>query len=145
MQLPPPQLHVHRDSSLSPVEQALRDSIEAKIYPLTKYDPLLDNKDDRGEVKSLAYIAVKGLLYFAANDSNAILLIEKAENWKTGLDNVRAIQMYELIFYLYKTNSSDKKSLRMLYKYQYHLTKNEKDTNPEWGEFIETMELLYPI
>ena len=62
----PPQLLVHRDSSLSPVEQALRDSIEAKIYPLTKYDPLLDNKD-------------------------------------------------------------------------------EKNTNPEWGEFLETMDLLYPI
>ena len=72
----------------------LRDSIEEKNYPHTKYDPLLDNKDDRGEVKSLAYIAVKELLYFAANDSNAIQLIEKAEEWETSLDNVQAIQMY---------------------------------------------------
>jgi hypothetical protein len=28
-------------------------------------------------VKSLSYIAVKGLLYFVANDNNAIQLIEK--------------------------------------------------------------------
>jgi len=25
----------------------------------------------------------------------------------------------------------------MLYKYQYHLTKHEKNTNPEWGHYIE--------
>lgn len=87
---------VHMDSSLTPEEQMLRNTIEGKIYPLTKYDPMLDNRDDRGEVKSLAYIAVKGLLYFAAHDSNAIQLIEKAEEWTTGLDNVRAIKMYEL-------------------------------------------------
>lgn len=40
-------------------------------------------------------------------------------------------------------NIGDKKSLRMLYKYQYYLTQNEKKENPEWGEFIERMELLY--
>ncbi len=107
----PTQLLIHKDSSLTPEEQMLRDSIEDKIYPLTKYDPMLDNKDDRGEVKSLAYIAVKGLLYFAAHDSNAIQLIEKAEEWGTGLDNVNAIKMYELIFYLYKTNTSSKRDL----------------------------------
>lgn len=141
----PPRLVFHRDSSLTAEEKVLRDSIEEKIYPLTKYDPLLDNKDDRGEVKSLAYIAVKGLLYFAAHDSNAIQLIEKAEEWKTGLDNVQAIKMYELIFYLYKANMSDKKALKMLYKYQYFLSQHEKETNPEWGQFVEAMEALYPI
>ena len=101
----PTKLIVHKDSSLTMEEQILRNSIEGKIYPLTKYDPMLDNKDDRGEVKSLSYIAVKGLPYFAAHDSNAIQLIEKAETWRTGLDNVQAIKMYELIFYLYKTNN----------------------------------------
>lgn len=141
----PTKLLVHMDSSLTPEEQMLRNTIEGKIYPLTKYDPMLNNRDDRGEVKSLAYIAVKGLPYFAAHDSNAIQLIEKAEEWTTGLDNVQAIKMYELIFYLYRTNCSDKKSLRMLYKYQYHLTKHEKNTNPEWGHFIEAMESLYPV
>ena len=61
----PPNLLVHKDSSLTTEERVLRDTIEEKIYPLTKYNPILDNKDDRGEVKSLSYIAVKGLLYFA--------------------------------------------------------------------------------
>jgi hypothetical protein len=139
----PSKLLIHRDSSLTLEEKILRDSIEEKIHPLTKYDPKLDNRDDRGEVKSLAYIAVKGLLYFAAHDFNVIQLIEKAEVWGTGLDNVKAIQMYELIFYLYKYGLCDKKDLRILYKYQYHLTKHEKSTNPEWGQFICTMETLY--
>ena len=99
----PPKLHIHKDSSLTPEEHVLRDSIEERIYPYTKYEPLLNNKDDRGEVKSLSHIAVKGLLYFAAHDSNAIQLIEKSEEWNTGLDNVHAIKMYELIFYLNST------------------------------------------
>lgn len=139
----PPKIIIHSDSELTAVGKILRDSIEDKIYPHTNYDPKLDNKDDRGEVKSLSYIAVKGLLYFAAHDNNALQLIEKAEQWSTGLDNVKAIQMYELIFYLYTKNLGDKDSLRMLYKYQYYLTDHEKRTNPEWGEFASTMENLY--
>lgn len=141
----PPRLAIHKDSALNRTEIMLRDSIEEKIYPLTKYDPLLDNRDDRGEVKSLAYIAVKGLLYFAAHDSNAIQLVEKARAWSTGLDNVQAIKMYELIYFLYIMNLSEKQSLRILYKYQYHLTKHEKKTNPEWGQFLEGMERLYQV
>lgn len=139
----PPKIIIHTDSELTAVEKILRDSMEEKIYPHTDYDPKLDNKDDRGEVKSLSYIAVKGLLYFAAHDNNALQLIEKADQWSTGLDNVNAIQMYELIFYLYTKNLGDKESLRMLYKYQYYLTDHEKRTNPEWGVFISTMEILY--
>jgi hypothetical protein len=141
----PPRLSVHKDSSLTSEERILRDSIEAIISPYTKYDPMLNNKDDRGEVKSLSYIAVKGLLYFAAHDYNAIQLVEKSEAWNIGLDNVQAIQMYELLFYLYKAGLSDKKDLRILYKYQYYLTKKEKSINQEWGKFIESMEALYPI
>ena len=139
----PPRLSVHKDSSLRSEERVIREAIEYKIYPLTNYDPMIDNKDDRGEVKSLAYIAVKGLIYFAAHDTNTIQLIEKTEEWFTGLDNVQAIKMYELIFYLYKTGIGDKRSLRMLYKYQYHLTPNEKISNPEWSQFIGLMESLY--
>ncbi|NMA31259.1 MAG: hypothetical protein GX941_05580 [Candidatus Methanofastidiosa archaeon] len=139
----PSRLNIHKDSDLTAEEKVLRDFIEAKIFPLTNYDPLFDNKDDRGEVKSLAYIAVKGLLYFAAHDTNAVQLVEKAEEWSTGLDNVQAIKMHELIYYLYKTNIGDKKSLRMLYKYQYYLTQHEKKTNPEWSQFIEEMDALY--
>lgn len=139
----PPTIIIHKDSSLTAVEKVLRDSIEAKIYPHTNYEPMIDNKDDRGEVKSLSYIAVKGLLYFAAHDNNAIQLIEKSEEWSTGLDNVQAIQMYELIYYLYAKDLGDKKSLRILYKYQYYMTNFEKNTNPEWAEFTTQMNNLY--
>lgn len=139
----PPEIIIHKDSSLTEVEKILRDTIESRIASLTKYDPLLDNKDDRGEVKSLSFIAVKGLLYFAAHDNTAIQLIEKSEEWSTGLDNVQAIKMYELIYYLYRSELGDKTAMKMLYKYQYYLTDREKSTNPSWGEFISGMENLY--
>ena len=139
----PPRIIIHRDSSLTRVEQMLRASIEARIYPHTLYEPQLNNCADRGEVKTLSYIAVKGLLYFAAHDHNAIQLVEKAESWSTGLDTIQAIKMYEIIFYLYVKNPAIRKSLRILYKYQYYLTDREKDTNPEWGIFIKDMETLY--
>ena len=141
----PQRLKIYRDLNLTADEKVLRDTIEQKIYPLTNYDPLLDNKDDRGEVKSLSYIAVKGLPYFASHDFNAIQLIEKAEEWSTGLDNVQAIKMYELIFYMYKTTSANIDNLRMLYKYQYYLTSREKETNPGWSTFLAALEALYPI
>lgn len=139
----PPRIIIHEDKTLTTIEKVLRDSIEAKIYLHTNYEPLIDNRDDRGEVKSLAFIAVKGLLYFAAHDNNAIQLIEKAELWSTGLDNVQAIKMYELIYYLYALGLGDNQSLRMLYKYQYYLTDFEKKSNPEWGEFVTQMNVLY--
>jgi len=139
----PPRIIIHKDTELTGVEQMLRDSIEAKIYPFTHYDPQLDNRADRGEVKTLAYVAVKGLLYFAAHDHNAIQLVEKAEAWSTGLDTVQTIKMYEIIFFLSIKYPAIRKSLRMLYKYQYYLTSREKSTNPEWGAFIKEMETLY--
>lgn len=104
----PQRIVVHQDETLTGEEKVLRNTIEEKIYPLTKYEPLLDNKEDRGEVKTLAYIAVKELVYFAAHDANAIKLVEKAEEWKTDLDNVQAIKMYELIYYLHKMNLGKK-------------------------------------
>ncbi len=139
----PSVLELFKDSELTDVEAAIRDRIEAKIYPLTKYDPVIDNKDDRGEVKSLAYIATKGLLYFAAHDNNAIQLVEKSDEWSTGLDNVKAIKMYEIIYYLLTEGLAKSKDLRILYKYQYYLTKKEKNENPEWGEFKTQMDALY--
>jgi hypothetical protein len=139
----PPAIIIHKDSSLSETEKILRDTIEDRIVPRTKYEPLLDNKDDRGEVKSLSFIAVKGLLYFAAHDNNAIQLIEKSEEWSTGLDNISAIKMYELIYYLFKKDLADRIAMKMLYKYQYYLTNHEKTTNPGWGDFISSMDGLY--
>jgi len=69
--------------------------------------------------------------------------VEKAEAWSTGLDNVQIIKMYELIYYLYTKNLSDKQALKYLYRYQYHLTKREKLTNPNWNEFVDDMNDLY--
>jgi hypothetical protein len=139
----PPRLVILRDSSLSEIEKALRDEIENRIHPLTKYDPALDNKDDRGEVKTLSYMAAKGLLHFATHDAQSLQLIEKAEDWNTGLDGIQAVRAYELIYYLCKKGNADRRSLRLLYKYQYHLTDKEKRDNPEWGEFYIAMESLY--
>jgi hypothetical protein len=139
----PPGIIIHRDSSLTEEEKVLRNTIEQKIALFTRYEPSIDNKHDRGEVKSLSYIAVKGLLYFAAHDNNAINLIENAQEWSTGLDNVQVIKMYELIYYLHRKNVADNKALKALYKYQYFLTHNEKKTNPEWSMFISSMDNHY--
>lgn len=114
----PPLIIIHKDSQLSSIEKMLRDTIEKKIYPLTQYDPQINNRDDRGEVKTLAYIAVKGLLYFAAHDYNAIQLVERAESWSTGLDTVQTIKIYEIIFFLSVRKPLIRDSLRMFYKYQ---------------------------
>jgi len=84
----PPRLQIHRDSDLTEVEQMLRNTIENRIRPFTRYCPERGLLSDRGEVKSLSYIAAKGLLYFAVHDSLAIQLIENAEDWSTGLDNM---------------------------------------------------------
>ena len=83
------------------------------------------------------------MLYFAAHDHNAIQLVEKSSEWSTGLDNVQVIKKYEIIFYLYSKELANTKDLRILYKYQYHLTKKEKRENPEWGVFKEQMDSLY--
>lgn len=139
----PPRLTKHSDSSLSYDEKVLRATIEERIYPHTKYDPAADNRDDRGEVKSLAYIATKGLVYFASHDATALQLISRAEEWRTALDNVRAVQMYEVIFYLTHKALGCKEFLRLLYKHQYFLTAYEKEANPNWADFVKTMETLY--
>lgn len=107
----PPGIIIHSDSQLSEPEMLLRNTIEDKISPLTYYDPKVDNKRDRGEVKSLAFVAIKGMLYFAAHDNQALLLIDKAEKWSTGLDNVQSIRMYELIYYLSAIGIGDKDNL----------------------------------
>jgi len=51
--------------------------------------------------------------------------------------------MYELIYYLHRTEKYTSSDLRMLYKYQYYLTAIEKSNNPEWGVFIDKMNQLY--
>ena len=139
----PTRLRVYMDDELSEIEKSLMQTYIRKMAAYSKYIPERDNSKDRGEVKSLSYMAVKGFFYFAANDNLPMLLIRKAEELSTGLDDMGLLEMYDVIYYLYQTGKYDNKGLRMLYKYQYHLTKQEKNHNPEWGEFIEKMNLLY--
>lgn len=139
----PPLLKVFSDSLLSEVECALMQTYINKLSPYSKYIPERDNTSDRGEVKSLSYMAVKKLLYFAAHDSLPLNLIGKAAELGTGLEGISSLQMYEVIYFLYKSKNFDSQGLRSLYKYQYRLTKKETTQNPEWGEFIKRMVQLY--
>lgn len=107
------------------------------------YNPTRDNAKDRGEVRTLSFMAVKQFLLFAANDSLPVRLIKNAAELGTGLDDMQIVQMYELIYYLYKTNRYDKKTLRILYKYQYYLTAGDKRVNPNWETFLEEMDIFY--
>lgn len=139
----PPKLRIHYDSELSSSEEALRNTYINKIAVHSLYNPTRDNAKDRGEVRSLSFMAVKQFLYFAANDALPVRLIKDAAKLLTGLDDMQIVQMYELIYYLYKTGRYDNKALRILYKYQYYLTAGDKRINPEWGCFVEQMDLLY--
>ena len=139
----PSKLRIHYDSELSSSEEALRNTYINKIAVHSLYNPTRDNAKDRGEVRSLSFMAVKQFLYFAANDALPVRLIKDAAKLLTGLDDMQIVQMYELIYYLYKTGRYDNKALRILYKYQYYLTAGDKRINPEWGCFVEQMDLLY--
>lgn len=136
-------LIVLSDQDLTDEEQSIRQAVETKIAQNTKYDPEIDNKDDRGEVKSLAHIHVKDYLYFCSNDANALCLIERAEELDTNLDSISALKIYEIVYYLYKSKMADIDCMRFWYKYHYYLTDFEKSKNPGWGEFKAAMDRLY--
>lgn len=139
----PRKLRIFFNSELDEKEKLLMNTYIYKLAVYSKYDPDKNNTKDRGEVLSLSYMATKGYLYFAANDALPIRLIKNAEDLNTGLYNTGVIQMYELIYYLYKTGKYDGVALRALYKYQYYLTDRERKQNPEWGTFVEQMDELY--
>lgn len=140
----PPMLHLLRDSDLSETEEAVRQTKEKIIAAYTNYDPYRDNKDDRGEVKSLAHMGAVGYLYFSTHDSTALKLVEDAEKLGTTLDEIRAIHFYEGIYYLLKKGDIDRAVARNLYRYHYYLTKREKQVNASWDEFCIGMDRLYP-
>ncbi|MBQ8637855.1 MAG: hypothetical protein IJ468_01655 [Lachnospiraceae bacterium] len=105
----PPKLEVHYDSELNSREDVLRNTYMNKIAVHSLYNPAIDNAKDRGEVRSLSFMAVKQFLFFAANDSLPVRLIKDAAKLNTGLDNMQIVQMYELIYYLYKKSNAIKK------------------------------------
>ena len=139
----PSRLKVYYDSDLNEKEKGLMDAFIDKLAIHSGYDPGKDSAKDRGEILSLSYMAAKGFLYFAAKDDLPIRLITDADKLETGLVDMGIIQMYELIYYLYKKGRYDNKRLRGLYKYLYYLTDREKRQNPDWGTFIQKMDELY--
>lgn len=139
----PTQLRVYMDAMLDNKERALLQSYIRKIAVHSKYIPERDNASDRGEVRSLAFMAVKGMLYFASSDALPIRLVEEAEELHTGLDDMTVFKTYEVIYYLYKTGKYNNTALRGLYKYLYFLTQNEKKVNPDWGTFVAKMDGIY--
>lgn len=139
----PPSIIIYYDSDLEEREIIYRNTIESKIARYTNYNPTIDNRDDRGEVKSLSYIATKKLIYFCSHDSNAIRLVEDSEKLETGLEDITAIKPYEIIYHFIKNGIGNKDNLRSLYKYMYYLTKKDKAKNPSWADFIEGMNSLY--
>jgi len=141
---PTPRLQLLSDAGLSPEEDAVRHAKELLIAPATRYDPTLDNKDDRGEVKSLAHMGTMGYLYFCSNDAKALRLIEEAPQLGTSLDELGTVHFYEGIYYLLKAGRSDRDALRDLYRYLYRSTRREKTENPTWGDFCAGMDALYP-
>lgn len=140
-------LLVLKDNELTPPQESYRSSIEKVIAKETAYEPELDNSNDRGEVKSLSYIASKPLNYFCSHDSTALRLLEEPLRGEIGLSGVGSLRIYELLYCLRRMKMIDpgdgNKGLKMLYKYLYYLTSNEKTENPEWGQFCEQMDKLY--
>lgn len=139
----PARLQIFYDTDLTDLESGLLITFIHKLSVHSSYNPDMNNSKDRGEVRSLSYMTVKGYLYFAANDDLPRRLIENACELRTGLDGMSFLHVYELIFLLYKKRCSDSKALKTLYKYIYFMTKHEKNTNPEWSVFIDCMDVLY--
>lgn len=143
--LTPPKLQLLSDSTLSPTEEAIRKTKESLIAKYTNYDPIRDNKDDRGEVKSLAHMGTVGYTFFSTNDAKALRLIEKADQLGTTLDDLQTVHFYEGIYFLFKSGAIERDAARNLYRYHYFLTKNEKRQNPSWEDFCIGMDKLYPM
>lgn len=139
----PPQITLLSDDDLPPAALPIRETVESLIAPYSKYDPNLDNRADRGEIKTLAHMAAAGYTFFASNDGMALRLIEKTDVLGTSLDNLRTIRLYEALYLLVRTGRTSFENAKNLYKYMYRLTKREKELNPTWSEFYTQMDTLY--
>ena len=110
----PSRLRVYSDAELTTIEHSLMETYISKLSEYSQYVPQLDNAKDRGEVKSLSFMAVKKFLYFAANDTLPTRLIREADELKTGLDDIELLEMYDVIYYLYRTDRYPKDGLLSL-------------------------------
>ncbi|MBK5252990.1 MAG: hypothetical protein JJE03_00735 [Peptostreptococcaceae bacterium] len=130
-----------KDDDLTPNEKSIRNTIEEKISQFTNFNPHMDNRNDRGEVKSISYAVAKKLIYFSTNDSNAISLINRTE-LNPFLHSLGAIKVYELI-YAIRVFHKNSNLLKGIYKLLYYLTTNEKKVNSDWGTFFNECEKEY--
>lgn len=140
----PPTITMLRDIDLTVLERAYRNTIEPQIAKFTEYNPTLDNASDRGEVKSLSYMAAKKLIYFCSRDARALRLIEEAEQLETSLEDISPVRDFEIIYLLIRHGNGVQEHLRSLYKYLYYITKSDKENNPSWDEFKNIMGKTYP-
>ncbi len=134
-------LRVLYDNMLNQNEKSMMDTVEGAISPFTKYDPIKDNSSDKGEVKSISYAVAKGYLYFSTNDIEVVGLFQN-DALDTYLNNIGAITLYELIYYVYRVKGSSK-LLKGIYKLLYYLTDKEKKQNPNWSEFTAILDGAY--
>lgn len=139
-----PRLILLRDTDLDASEKIVRATKEQLIAPFTNYDPHRDNRQDRGEVKTLAYMAIRAeYLYFVTNDQKAIRLIDQAAELGTSLDELRSVKFFEGIYLLQRHEMIPRPEARKLYRYLYYLTPRERSTNPPWDCFLAQMDELY--
>ncbi len=87
----PSRLRVYKDAELNEAEQALMQAYISKLAEYSQYIPEMDNEKDRGEVRTLSFMAVRRFLYFAANDTLPMNLIRKADELHTGLSEMELL------------------------------------------------------
>lgn len=133
-QLQKGKLKILKDSDLTTTQMVVRNAVESLISQSTNYNISRDNKDDRGEVKTLSYVAAVGSFYFSSRDDNALELLNTFSTKTNTLSNINPIRFFELIFFLNHLNKKD--YYKYLYKLCYYMTEEEKKYNPNWGEFI---------
>ena len=127
--------------SLDDNEKTMFNTIEAIVAPMTDYNPNIKRSKDKGEVHSISHGALLNLDFMITHDLGAVsILSEESVQVYTG--SLRAIMLYEIIYYLSLTEE-DTRVLKAVYKLMYYYTKNEKSINPSWGEFIELMNNTY--
>lgn len=143
MNCSPAKLKVYYDSALNKQEMALYTASVGQLAIQSGYQPSVDNSKDRGEVRSLAYMHTKSFLYISSSDNLVVRLVTQPDKYHSGLYDEEILRMYDLIYFLYRQGKYDKEGLRLMYRYLYHMTKQDAKKNPTWGEFITRMDNLY--
>jgi hypothetical protein len=130
-------LKVFNDESLSYNEQILRNTIESEIGNCISYSALYNEKQDRGEIKTLSFMAVKEYKYLVSNDNDCVIIV------RNKLPNCSIIFTYELIYLLSEIYPKKAEDLRKLYRFLYYSISKDKQHNPSRSDFKTKMSILY--